>query len=309
MPLKTLIGLIVGNLIWSAHPAMAKIVLRDFTPAEAAWFRYTSALLAYVLVLLYLKIRRPLTAPHFWIRAQSSRDLWLTIALGLLAFCVGPLLQMTGLSSSRATDNALIVAMEPLMSVFLAWLFLREKLNGPMVAAFGLALAGFSLIAGFSADTFHNGMDPHLFGNLIILLSLSGEAAYSVIGRKLIGRYQPIPIFGTALLVGVIGLTIATTVMGGGFAVNSMSQLTWKSALALLWLGPFGTAASYIYWMMALVNAPVATVALTLFIQPVFGSLWGYSFLGEHLTLLQGFGGVLILLAVLGQLRAADTTA
>ena len=66
-------------------------------------------------------------------------------------------------------------------------------------------------------------------------------------------------------------------------------------------MGPIGTALAYFYWMTALTEAPVASLAITLFIQPVMGTIFGHLFLGDHLTWIQGLGGGLILLGVIAQ--------
>jgi O-acetylserine/cysteine efflux transporter len=125
-----------------------------------------------------------------------------------------------------------------------------------------------------------------------------GEASYSIAGRHLLTRHRPVGIFGSALVVGVAFLTAVLLLKGGPHLFLGLSGLTWRSSFALLWLGPIGTAFAYFYWLIALTEAPVASLALTLFIQPVCGSLWGYFFLGERLSTLQAAGGVLILAAV-----------
>ena len=76
-------------------------------------------------------------------------------------------------------------------------------------------------------------------------------------------------------------------------------RITWTSGLALLWLGPFGTTLSYVFWMSALSKAPVASVALTLLVQPLFGALWGTLFLAEPFPLAKQLGGGLILAGLL----------
>ena len=235
----------------------------------------------------------------------KRRKEWITvIAVGGMCFCFSPLLQLTGLNSSRATDNALIIAMEPMMTVLLAWLILKEKITRSYAITFAVALLGFTLLTGVSI----HGLEvshAHLVGNVIMLISLLGEAFYSIGGSQLLERHSPIPIFGLACLSGVILLTLAVWIISGESPIALIQavphQLTWKSALALAWLGPLGTTASYLYWMYALRDAPVSSVALTLFIQPVSGSICGYLLLNERLTISQSLGGAFIILAVFTQ--------
>jgi drug/metabolite transporter (DMT)-like permease len=140
-------------------------------------------------------------------------------------------------------------------------------------------------------------------GNLLIVLSLTGEALYSPLSKKLIDRYPSTAVFGTSMLVGAILLSLALFFMDG---LPDFSKFTLRSAVACFWVGPLGTAGTYFYWMLALKRAPVMAVALTLFVQPLLGWLLGAWVLGEQLSLTQSVGGVLIILsmAVLTDLRA-----
>jgi drug/metabolite transporter (DMT)-like permease len=296
--LRTLVGLIICNLIWSAHPAMSKLALAELGPPLTAWLRYAGALAVFTFAVVVQR------RPGFF-RPRGGRD-WLLVALlGFLSFCYTPLLQLIGLSSSRAMDNALIVAMEPLMTVVLAWLFLREKILPIYLVNFGLAISGFLLLSGFSWSIVETPESEALFiGNLLILISLLGEASYSVLTRKLLIKYPPAPIFGTALVLGVGFLTVAaslTVIAGVGIPSAPLEPLSWKSILAIFWIGPLGTGAAYLYWSHALLQAPVATLALTIFVQPVFGALWGFAFLDERLSTFQFCGALLILISIVLQ--------
>lgn len=298
MPMNILGGLIVCNMIWSAHPAMAKLVLADVSPAMTAWLRYLSAFVAYLIAVPFL--RKKGYGPAF-LKPRTFRDGALVLTVGFMAFCLAPLLQMTGLQSSRATDNALIVAMEPLMTVALARIVIGERLSQAHYIAFGLALSGFALLSGMPSAIDFSGHSSNLIGNLLMLAALTGEASYSVFSLKLLERFPPLGIFGSALGVGVGILTLSTYAIEGSHMFAQLSHLSLKSLSGLLWLGPMGTAFAYFYWMSVLREASVATIALTLFIQPVLGALWGYTFLSESLSGAQAMGAILIIAGVMTQ--------
>jgi len=85
------------------------------------------------------------------------------------------MLQMAGLESSMATDNSLIVALEPLMTVILACLLLGRGLR-ELISGIRVALVGFALLTGINPQFVSQGLSPHHLGNLLMLLSLLGEA-------------------------------------------------------------------------------------------------------------------------------------
>lgn len=306
MPPRTLLGLILCNLVWSAHPLMNKWVLADFGPPQGAWLRYTGAVLAFLPVVALWpwlarasSIRLPADRATAFV-PRGPRRVWPALALmGFLAFCLAPLLQMTGLESSRATDNALIIAMEPLMALTLAAVFLRERASAAQLGSFAVAIGGFALLSGLTWQRIRSGGDAHLAGNLLMLVSLVGEAGYSVTGRRLVARLSPLAVFAWALLLGYLSLNLALIASGQG--LPDLARLTPRSAFAVAWVGVLGTTVTYFYWVVALVRVPVASISLTLFVQPLMGAIWGYVFLEERLSGPQLAGGALILLAVLAQ--------
>ena len=106
-----------------------------------------------------------------------------------------------------------------------------------------------------------------------------GEALFSVLGRKWVSRGSALKFFSGSLGIGVIALTFALLYLsgdsGGGSGIfKKLVFLQWPGLLAILWIGPLGTTAAYLIWLNALKNAPIATLALTLFLQPLAGVLW-----------------------------------
>jgi drug/metabolite transporter (DMT)-like permease len=135
----------------------------------------------------------------------------------------------------------------------------------------------------------------------MLALSLIGESSFSVLGRKYAGRFHPFALFGATIAGGFAVLTALAWWQGALPIPGLFARLGWDSVLALLWLGPVGTTASYIFWMTALERAPVASVAITLLVQPVFGALWGAIFLGETFSAAKGAGAAFILSGLLVQ--------
>ncbi len=286
MEFRILLGLVLCNLVWSANPIMGKILLEEVPGIQVSWLRSASAAAAFLVVFGF---RKGLFRP------QSPSEWGWSLSLGFFSFAFAPALALVGLATSRATDNSLIIALEPLVTVLMARLFLGDRMSWLHAVAFPCALYGFALLSGLTGERLRGAWDPHLFGNLLMLVSLLGEAIYSVFARKLLVRREAIPIFGNAVVFGAIVLTcilIATVGLPNLFA------LTPRAWAALLWMGPIGTTGTYLYWMKVLPRASIPSMALTLFLQPVAGSLWGYLGLGERLAGPQVGGAALILLAV-----------
>jgi drug/metabolite transporter (DMT)-like permease len=306
MPLKILVGLIVCNLFWSVHPIMGKWLLEEFSPAQSSWLRYSSAVAAYWLAYLWVRFVKDGRTQKvkgitrsFFLFPTRRKDIFLVCLLGFMAYCFSPLAQMAGLSHSLASENSIIIAMEPLLTAFLAWILLGERINILNFFAFCFAIIGFCFLAGVSPGQLNQDFHPELFGNALILISLLGEACFSILGKKLTHKYAPRAIFGTSLTVGVICLTLVAGFFYDLTSLFSAGHFSFKVWVAILWLGPIGTACGYLYAMYALSEVSVMSTVLLLFLQPVAGAVWGYLLLGDRLSWLQNMGGLLILIAAI----------
>ncbi len=310
MSIRVLAALILCNVIWSANPSFLKLLLETFTPTQTAWFRYSSALLGYLIasaVVKKWKLSEQISSQKsLYLPPRTDWKQWLLMfAVGFGPFCFSPLFQVHGLTSARAVDNALLIAMEPIVTVLLACLIVREKIRWSDIVSFAVALSGFSLLSGLTLSKLIHAWDPRILGNFLILISLVGEASFSVFGRLLFARSKvssenPNGVFGSALVLGLFSLSVVMLVLEG---FPDLTRLTSAHVLSIIWLGPIGTAFTYLFWMVALSHASVASLVLTLFVQPVSGSIISYLMLGERLSLIQAVGGGLILAAVALQTR------
>jgi drug/metabolite transporter (DMT)-like permease len=293
MSIVVLVGLFLCNAIWATNPVMGKILLEQYPPLQASWIRYGSAFFGIWLAAALLRFLKP----KFW---QNPRAIplslwkWL-VAIGLITFLGSPIAQMTGLHGSTSTANSLIVALEPLFAVILAWLLLSEKLKWNQFLAFGIALLGFLLLSHFKPNDIKT-IFVFSGANFLLLLAMPMEAAYTVISRRLKDSVAPIPLFAFSLSIGFVVFTAVLLLTKDGLPTDwPQSGKVW---LALLWMGPLGTSLTYVAWSFALLSAPVAAVALTLFIQPILGAIFGMVFLGDRLDLWQSVGAALILFAL-----------
>lgn len=297
MTLSALILLIFCNLIWAANPAMSKVLMSVCTPLQVAWLRYLSAGVAMVVLMTFVPRFRP-ERQQVEESFRSKNDLLLLLLIGFLTFFASPLMQMKGLSLSRATDNAILIAIEPLITVALAALFLKERLSKRQIVAFGVAVLGFSLLSGlgFSLQTtspmLQGSVRSAALGNVLMVLSLVGEGAYSVCARPLLKTKSPQVIFSLALSFGILMLS---TVFIFGVDLPPVSTFNRDHWMALIWLGPAGTACGYLLWMVVMKKIEVSRMVLTLFVQPLVGTLIGFLFLGERLSGAQWIGGLLII--------------
>jgi len=129
----------------------------------------------------------------------------------------------------------------------------------------------------------------------VVMLALMAEAACSVLGKLMLRRLSALHVTA-ATIVAPLGLWLAVAVgdgwSGGWPAVGG----TTLAGVAFLALGC--TVAAYWAWFYALERLEAGLVALTLFVQPLWGAALAVLLLGEALHAATLAGGVLVLVSL-----------
>jgi drug/metabolite transporter (DMT)-like permease len=313
MPLTTWIGLLLCNIAWSINPSIAKRIIQEVGPQHAAWLKYSVALTTYVVVMICRRFGSRGSGQRqaaLFMPAKPRKDLLAVVMIGFATCFVSPMTQMFGLQASTAVNNSILVTFEPIFTVIFGWMIFGERLSKSHYLSFLLAIIGFLFISNvfMSFAVGKQAQSPAIgYGDLILLIAIAGEAIYSVLARRLTKTYPGPMIFGTAMLVGVVLLSLLVLPWKGLPAFGKLSLTGW---IAVAWLGIMGTAAPYLYWLYALNRSlSLGSVVLSLFLQPLIGTLTAVLFLGEPFGANQLIGGVLIVLAVTSQILAENRQA
>jgi len=306
MDTSVLAGLIACNIIWSVAYALSKALMREgFHSLEVSFLREATAFLGMLLYCLMAKQRR--RELFNWPQNLKRVD-WRIVLVGVLTFAMSPFCQMYGLELSRAIDGSLMIALEPLVTITFAFVFLKEKLGRYQLVAVLLALLGAGVLTELTWEKVKTLSDSRLIGNMVFLLSLMSEAAYSIVSKPALKQRTP-PIFLTgALGVGTMVLFLANIILVSPSRLGGLTPLIntpqWNHIGSFLFLGLGCTLIGYLYWMTVLQRVSVSIMALTLYVQPILGMIWGNIFLGETIFATTWIGAALILAAVwLGGLR------
>ncbi|MCO5143440.1 MAG: DMT family transporter [Oligoflexia bacterium] len=295
MSFTLLLGLIVCNAIWATNPLMGKILMERFSPMEVSWLRYFSASLACILILFFKSYSNPLNRDIP--RLKKDKKLILFVFLvGVVTFYGSPLAQYIGLARSTATENAVLVSIEPIAAVFLAWIFLKEKIKFRDCLAMFFALIGFLLLSNVRPSELGKSLQEFNMGNLFLLAAMPMEATYTIISRAIGGKLHAISLFSLGLTLGIFILTVSLLLWNIPLAstLSDLQSLSYKEAVAIFWMGPLGTTITYIFWTKALEGASVFAVSLTLFTQPIVGAINGALILDERLNFWQIIGALII---------------
>lgn len=270
------------NCGWAALPAVVTRLESELAPLEFVSLRYAFALVGLLVVWPWLPGKMP-----------RGTDFWRTAIMGITVFTVGHQLQILGMQRSGASDAAVLLVLDPLVSSLGAALFLHERIPGRRWAGFALAIAGVSLLSLWKRAA----PLPGLLANLLIVLSFVSEAVWSVMGKPLVTRWGIPKVTALALAAGTVvnGLLLLPSAAEHGSRMAALSVEAWVS---LAFLGIVLTSIGYSLWYVVIRDVPVSVAAMTIYLQPVVATLLAVGLTGERPHAGHAWGSVAIVLGV-----------
>jgi drug/metabolite transporter (DMT)-like permease len=262
--------LVLVQVIWAGSYIAMKIALKEMPVGGVVFLRYGSASLGFLVLWLW----------RGWPRLQRRDWLWI-IGLGIGNFAVSPMLQTLGVSYTQAADAAVLIAFEPILTVLVATLALRERPTGRTILALLIATTGLMILSGVTGGPADDLRQFRLLGNLLFLSSLIFESTISVSGRALTPRYRADHLSGSMMISGFLVGSLLNTPTLIRMDFGSIPASAWG---ATVYLGLACSVLGYIIWFRILREVPVNQVALSLFIQPIAGTILGATILNEMIN-------------------------
>jgi len=271
------------NLVWAGSYVATKFGLKTMSPLAFVFWRMG---VAAVLLLMWIFIRR-----MKW--QLTKRDVVRIVILGAV-IAGSHFLWVTGLNYTSASDASLLYAFEPIWSIILASLILKERFSVTMGLGLGLAFIGLVVLSNIQTATLGSFFTASVaLGNLMIVAGLFCESLFSIVAKPLALRQSAIVVIALALVVTEI-LLAGPLFLSGGFSVPK--TITEIGSLAYLAIPC--TVVGYVLWVNVMQYIPVNVMLYTIFVQPVVGPVIATVVLGEVLEQRHFKGGIFMLAGV-----------
>ena len=233
---------------------------------------------------------------------QTKRLLFLESFLGNFLFSI---CMLFGVSMTSAVAAGVVMATIPAAVAVMSWAFLGERIGLRTWAAVGCAVVGVTLVSLSKQELLTHdfiGLEANfppkneLWGTFLLLGAVFCEAAYAVIGKKLVGALGPkritalINLWGF-LLVTPLGLWAAWQFDFAGVTTPSWLLLVFYSLAASVW--------TVWLWMTGLKTIPASQAGVFTVFLPISAAAVGVVFLGESLSGLHSLAFGVTLLGVL----------
>ena len=277
-----LLYLIIAATIWGATVPIMKITLREIPLFSLATIRMgLSSILLLPFVYKNLKIDRD--------------DIPQMILLALLGTNLNLGFFFYGVEHSPAINSSVITATSPVFTLFLAHIYLREKLSPKLLAGALVALLGTFVIVGIPILKLDIKTS---LGSLALLASTLSWVSYDITSKKTLKKYPPLTITFFTMAIGALLFIPAAT----SDLINSpawFEHLSPTGFFGLLYGIIFASFTGYSFWQKGLAKTTVGQASFAFYLLPVSGIIFSYLLLGEKFTLLSIIGASIVLLGVI----------
>jgi drug/metabolite transporter (DMT)-like permease len=276
-------GFVFIAAIWGSTWLAIRIGLESMDPFFSSGIRFLIAAAILYLIIKYRRIQVPL----------DKRSLYLYLYIGLFSFAVPYGLVYWGEQRIPSGLASIIFASFPFFVALFSKIFLPDeeigfyKIVGIIIGFIGIIII-FS--EGISLD-----MNSDFAGMAAIGASALIQASAGVAVKKYGKHIDPFSTIALPTLIGGI-LLLIVSFLSEDF---SAQQFDVKGILSALYLGAFGTVATFttFYWLLKKMN--IAILSLNTFLTPIIAVILGWLIMGEVLSINTILGSACVLIGIL----------
>jgi len=275
--------MVIASLFWAfGHPA-GRILVTKVHPFQLGAVTLASGFLGiFVFMIVTGKIKDYLKI--------NKKDFLISLGLGVFGFFFYQMLTFSALARIPASMNAVLVSTNVVFITLLAGIFLYEKIRA--VVIFGITVA----FIGVIFVTFNRGFvlskTINILGCGFSILAALSFSFYSVLGKRVLTRNDPLTIASIALLSGAVLLNILTAFTFGYGEIVSAGA---GAFLLMIFLGLTMIGIAYPLWFTCLKRVRTSQVAIYIYLTPVFAVILSMIILKESFSWLFWLGGAFIL--------------
>lgn len=279
--------MVFAALFWSGAFITGKLAVSEFPAFALTFLRFLFAL-PLIFLILYIK------QPDNWL---PKREEWAPIILlGIIGTFLYHGLFFSSLKYTTAINSSLIGSTNPMVTALLAIFFLRERITplragGILLSFFGVFLTitngDWSVVSSLNFNA----------GDMLMFAAVCSWAAYSVISRKVMQKYQLSPLTLTAYTF------LVCTIVSVPFVLwekpfSYLPYTTMGGWLSILYMAIFSSVLGYLFHLIAVqkIGAPKSAIFINL--VPVFTIVLSLLILGESFSLLKFMSASIIVTGV-----------
>lgn len=258
-------------------PSKLSVHLALFTVALLYGANYSVAKIAmpeYIGPYGFIVIRATISGLVFWVyhhnavkeTVSSTSDMVKLILCGVFGVAANQLAFFKGLSLTTPINASIIMTVNPIIVVTLAYLTKQEKIT--LKKVIGILIAGISIYFFLTKDgsSFN---DDHFLGDFLILVNASSYGIYLILAKPLLTKYHPMTVVKWMFLFG--GIIVLP------FGWREVLAVEWSALPMNIWLvigyvviGVTVFAYFLNAWGLQYVNSSV--ISIYIYLQPILAT-------------------------------------
>lgn len=253
-------------------------------PFTIGAIRFTIAGLIFVIWILAKKKKLP----------RGDKNFYFTLLLVSLTGIVfyNSILYL-GLRYTSVINGTIINSFNPIPTILLAVIILKEKINWSNISGALLSIVGVFLIMSSGSLTT---ISKFSIGDIIILLNTFVWALFSVLGKKVMKVMSPLETIAFTTLMGLPFLWVISSLE---LHANQVNSLPGSAIAMLVFLGIFASFLAFIWWYKGIQDFGASGAAIFYNLIPLYVLIISSVFLKEPIYSYQIIGGGLIIAGVL----------
>jgi drug/metabolite transporter (DMT)-like permease len=267
-------------LIWAGSFVAVKIGVEEISPILLAFLRFAIASPCMILI-LFIKKKT--------IRI-SIRELPTLLILALTGVTFLYIFQFTGIKYTTAANSAILINTNVIFIAILSSIMLKERFSNKKIIGIILSFLG----AVFVVTNGSLSLTHSIKGDALIILSAICWAIYSVMGKRILDRYDPITITTYVFILG----TILFIPFMNRDLFNVTNQISFQGWIIIFYLALLCSVFGYVAWYDALAKMDATKVAIFLNLIPLFAMPLSYLILREEITIFLIIGAAFIIYGI-----------
>ncbi len=274
-------------IFWGFSFIATKVALREVHPFTLLFLRYAIG----ALFLLPIQYGRD----KAFLKIFSYREWAQVFLLATVGVSGLGLLQAYGLLYTTAINTGWIIAINPILIILAARLFLGETITVRKISGISLGFCGIFLIISkgtFSLSLFHS---SSIVGDLLVLTSALAWTTFTVAGKRFASRFTPLST-ATAIILSAAFIMVPLNILIGEW--NRIPYLSLPGWAGIFFLGVFCSGLAYLFWYSALQKKDSSIVGMYLYLEPIVTLIGACLLLREEIHWVTLMGGGMILIGV-----------
>lgn len=282
-PTYTYILIFLAMLFWGLTFVWSSIVFEYYSPITTLMMR--------------LLISTSLMFLGLWIFNMIEKIKKEDYVLFLLSALFNPFLYFIGenygIKYSSPTISSVVIAAIPVFTPVFAYMALKEKLSLINIIGMLISFAGILLI--LIKPDFSLNAQP--VGVIALLSALVAAITYSILLKKLSGKYSAFFIIAVQNLIGIF--YFAPLFFGFHWQNFIQTEITFELAASLLQLAVFGSSLAFVFYTIGTREIGVNKTNFFTNLIPVVTAIFSYYMVDERFDFQKIIGMIIVILGVI----------